>query len=236
MKNILCSETAKEDREKLKQVLESEVPPEVLEAREKIRSGIESGIEELKNHYYIIVMDLCSSSVILEKLQSAGKIRVWRRLWKKIFNHLSRDFYFSVRCKPYKFVGDGFIILYRHQFSQDLFYFMKKLNSISCEFLKEVLDQYKIEPKRFGFAYGIDRGELIKMRLLGQVEFMGEAINAATRLQSQLKADEDACSVMVSEKVYNKITLPQDVKQVEKKCILRNLYEDKEIMCHQIWL
>lgn len=236
MKKILCSKTAKEGREKLKQVLETEVPPEIREAGEKVRSEIETGIEELKNPYYIIVMDLCSSSVILEKLQSAGKIRVWRRLWKKIFKHLSRDFYFSVRCKPYKFVGDGFIILYRYQFSQDLFDFMKKLNSVSCEFLKEVLERYKIEPKRFGFAYGIDRGELIKMRLLGQVEFMGEAINAATRLQSQLKTDEDACSVMVSEKVYNRITLPQDVKQVEKRCVLRNLYDDKEIMCHQIWL
>jgi hypothetical protein len=240
MKEILTSQelsnAVKEKREKVKQVIEEELPEEVKVKGTKIKTEIESGIEELKNHYYIIVMDLCSSSVILEKLQTAGKIKVWRRLWKKIFNHMTRDFYFSIRCKPYKFVGDGFIILYRHQFSQDLFTFMQKLNSLSCQILKEVLDKFEIKPKRFGFAYGIDRGELIKMQLLGNAEFMGEAINAATRLQAQLKADEDACSLMVSEKVYNKIILPGNIKQIEKKCILRNLYDDKEILCHQIWL
>ena len=203
---------------------------------EEISSGIEKGIEELKNYYYIIVMDLCSSSVILEKLQTQGKIRVWRRMWKKIFNYMARDFYFSMRCKPYKFVGDGFIILYRHQFSDDLMDFMKKLNDYSCKVLEDVLEEYGIKPKRFGFCYGIDRGELIPMRLLGQAEFMGEAINAATRLQSQLKADDDACSVMVSEKVFDRMKLPEGTRQVEKKCVLRNLYDDREIFCHQLWL
>lgn len=209
---------------------------ELKDKRKEIASHLEEGIDELKNHYYTIVMDLCSSSVILEKLQKTGKIRVWRKMWKKIFNYMARNPYFSIRCKPYKFVGDGFIILYRHQFQDSLFEFMQKFNEKSVEILDSVLQEYQIQPKRHGFAYGIDRGVLIPMRLLGQSEWMGEAINAAVRLQSQLKADEDANSVMISQKVYEKITLPQNVKQAEKKCILRNLYDDQEINCHQIWL
>lgn len=197
---------------------------------------LEQKIEELKNHYYIIVMDLCSSSVILEKLQTAGKIKVWRKLWKKIFNQLTRKMKFAARCKPYKFIGDGFIILYRHQFSDSLYDFMKDLNEISCTILKEILDEYNIKPKRFGFCYGIDRGELIPTFLLGSKEYMGEAINAATRLQGLLKADEDACSVMVSEKVYEKLVLPEGTKQKTTENILRNLYNDRSICCHQIWL
>lgn len=197
---------------------------------------LEQKIEELKNHYFIIVMDLCSSSVILEKLQTAGKIKVWRKLWKKIFNQLTRKMKFATRCKPYKFIGDGFIILYRHQFSDSLYDFMKDLNEISCTILKEILDEYNIKPKRFGFCYGIDRGELIPTFLLGSKEYMGEAINAATRLQGLLKADEDACSVMVSEKVYEKLVLPEGTKQKTTENILRNLYNDRSICCHQIWL
>ncbi len=207
-----------------------------IEGKKEFLDEIEKRIEDLKNHYYIIVMDLCSSSVILEKLQSAGKIRVWRKLWKKIFNYLTRRIGFSARCRPYKFIGDGFIILYRHQYSASLYQFMSELNKISCKILKEVLDEYDIRPKRFGFCYGIDRGELIPMYLLGQHEFMGEAINAATRLQGLLKSDEDACSVMVSDNVYKKLILPENVKQEEKECVLRNLYNDEKTFCHQIWL
>ena len=73
---------------------------------------------------FIIVMDLCSSSLILEELQKNGKIRVWRRFWKRIFKMMAQNPYMSLRCKPYKFVGDGFIILYRHQFSDSLFEFV----------------------------------------------------------------------------------------------------------------
>lgn len=192
--------------------------------------------ENLKNYYFIIVMDLCSSSVILEKLQNSGNIKVWRRFWKSIFNTLSRNPYFSIRCKPYKFVGDGFIILYRHQFADSLYEFMKKGNQIFCETLEKILTEYKIEPKRFGFAYGIDRGRLIHMNLLGKHEYMGEAINAAVRLQGQLKANEDANSIMISDNVFKMIKVPENVKQVERKCILRNLYDDKELNCRQIWL
>lgn len=213
----------------LKDNIQIEDPNEIVEE-------IEQKIDELKNHYYIIVMDLCSSSVILEKLQMAGKIRVWRRLWKNIFNQLTRKPFFNTRCKPYKFIGDGFIILYRHQYSDSLYNFMEELNKMSCMYLKEVLDEYAIKPKRFGFCYGIDRGQLIHMNLLGKHEYMGEAINAATRLQGLLKADEDACTVMVSDKVYKKLKLPETVKQLEKECILRNLYNDQNACCHQIWL
>lgn len=113
---------------------------------------------------------------------------------------------------------------------------MKDLNEISCTILKEILDEYNIKPKRFGFCYGIDRGELIPTFLLGSKEYMGEAINAATRLQGLLKADEDACSVMVSEKVYEKLVLPEGTKQKTTENILRNLYNDRSICCHQIWL
>lgn len=209
---------------------------DIEEKGSMIVEKIEQKVEDIKNYYYIIVMDLCSSSVILEKLQTAGKIKVWRSFWKKIYHQLKTKMYYNSRCRPYKFVGDGFIILYRHQYDGSLFEFMQKLNEMSCNFLKEILEEYQIQPKRFGFCYGIDRGIIIPMHLLGKHEYVGEAINAATRLQGLLKENEDACSVMVADHVYERLSLPKDVRQKEKECILRNLYNDKNTCCHQIWL
>ena len=189
-----------------------------------------------QSHYTVIVMDLCSSSVILEKLQMHGNIKKWRKMWGKIFNHLIRNPYFSQRCVPYKFVGDGFIILYRSYYASSLIEFMHRLDTMACKHLDAILNEFNITPKRHGFCYGIDEGNLVSMKLLAKTEYMGEAINAATRLQSQLKAPEDASSIMFSEAVYAKITIPQDMKQQERKCVLRNLYDDREILCHQLWI
>ncbi len=186
--------------------------------------------------YFVIVMDLCSSSVILEKLQMHGDIKIWRKMWKKIFNHMIKTPYFSQRCVPYKFVGDGFIILFRSMYADSLLSFMQRLDTMACSHLDAILNEYHITPKRHGFCYGIDGGKLITMNLLGKTEYMGEAINAATRLQSQLKNPKDAESIMVSESVYEKITIPPDIKQMERNCVLRNLYDDQEIRCHQLWL
>lgn len=186
--------------------------------------------------YYVVIFDVCSSSVILEKLQQLNKLKLWRKMWKRIFTYANRIAGERGKCRVYKFVGDGFILLYFPNKKDSLLSFCDNIIKFVSSELEKITSQNNIEPKRKGITIGIDKGKLIPMRLYGSKEYMGEAINVAARLQAILKKPEDVNTVLVSKKVY------QDVKSfigqrkvVQTKQILHNLFDDTEVDCYQIY-
>lgn len=185
--------------------------------------------------YYVVVFDLCSSSVILEKLQEDNKLKIWRKFWTKVF-HFANDIAGERgKCKVYKFVGDGFIFLYFSTKKDTLLDFCDEIMSFVNSNLDQIIKENNIKPKRHGITIGIDKGTLIPMRLYGSKEYMGEAINVAARLQALLKKPEDSNTILVSQKVFDDIkpTLG-DRKFLIQKQVLHNLFDDNEVDCFQI--
>jgi len=54
-----------------------------------------------------------------------------------------------------------------------------------------VLPLLQRKPCPFGLTFGIDTGELVRMRMSGQEEYLGRAINMAARLQGATKSLSD---------------------------------------------
>lgn len=186
--------------------------------------------------YYVVIFDVCSSSVFLEKLQENNKIKVWKKMWTDIFHYANKIAGERGKCKVYNFVGDGFIFLY-YPFKKDsLLKFCDNLIKYVNENLQRILLENDIKPKRVGITIGIDKGTLTLMRLYGSKEYMGEAINVAARLQSSLKGPEDTNTILVSEKVYEDIKPNLGDREVrQQRQVLRNLFNDKEVDCYQIF-
>ena len=188
------------------------------------------------SQYYVIVVDLCSSSVILEKLQEQDKLRVWRKFWKGIFNHVSKLSWNGAKCIVYKFVGDGFILLYRPHYARDIMAFCESLKTYINENTNQIIeDHISGFSGRTGITIGIDKGEVIRMRLRGNPEYMGKAINVAARLQSLLKLPEHSNKLLVSMAVKNEIQeqIGDAVcKPVEES--LHNLYGNSHITFYEI--
>lgn len=91
----------------------------------------------------------------------------------------------------YKFVGDGWILLFPTEFpSGELFSLLKRLcekhNDVHETLLKPVLRR-PIEP--IGLTFGLEVGRLIGFRMNGRDEKVGRAINYACRFQSVVEPD-----------------------------------------------
>lgn len=188
-------------------------------------------------NYYVVVFDVCSSSVILEKLQELDKLKIWRKFWNKTFRYLNNIAGERGKCTVYKFVGDGFILLYYTLNKKTLLDFCDKVIKFMNDKLSAIVTEYNIQTKRLGITIGIDKGILIPMRFYGSKEYTGKAINIASRLQSLLKKPEDTNTILVSPQVYQDITpqLKEGNRSVtETRQVLHNLFNDEEFLCYRI--
>ncbi len=190
----------------------------------------------IAGEYYVIVFDLCSSSVLLEKIQEQNELRVWKKFWEDIFKYLNKISSNGARCVVYKFIGDGFILLYRPQYAKSILSFCDSIkiyiNGKVDSIVKEHINEY---PERIGITIGIEKGKLIQMRLYGNIEYMGRAINVAARLQSILRLPEHSNKLLVSVAVKNEIheqINDRACKPVE--VTLRNLYGNESVTCYEI--
>jgi hypothetical protein len=88
---------------------------------------------------------------------------------------------------------------------------------------------------RVGVTMGMDKGQVIMMRLYGNKEYMGKAINAAARFQSLLKLPEESNKLIVSAAVKADIQGQLGgARTRERKEVLRNLYGNEAVPCFEI--
>ena len=186
--------------------------------------------------YYVIVFDLCSSSIILEDLQNQNQLNKWKEFWEEIHHYLLKSSHSEEKFIIYKFVGDGFILLYKPEYEDILIRFCLRISKIINEKVEEIIEKYlNIRPDRIGMTIGIDKGKLIKFKISKSYEYTGKAINVASRLQSSLKKPEHANKMLISKIVKNKVCINYNsniYKSVERT--LSNLYGDKSFYCYEI--
>jgi hypothetical protein len=146
----------------------------------------------------------------------------------------------KVLFDPYKFTGDGWILLFpaitkgelMFAFLQNLCRFFKK------EFKDRVFRHLGTPPSLMGLTFGIEKGPLRAITMYGQQEYIGRALNVACRLQASIK-DKDhspAYKALVSNAAYIKYfsAAAVGVKLWKVKRKLRNIRGGAYFRCIKI--
>lgn len=137
----------------------------------------------------VIFSDICSSTAIVEDLKASDNLGSWVNLLIRLKEDISSSGG-NKGVEMYKFVGDGWVLLAPHNIGQDVLF--EFLYDFFCAF-GIGLDQENINgllsrrPKPMGLTFGIDSGDLIKLEMNGQIEYVGRPLNVAARLQGAAK-------------------------------------------------
>ncbi len=107
------------------------------------------------------------------------------------------------------------------------------------EFYRQVLKYLGARPAITGLTVGIEKGYLLPLKMYGQDEYVGWALNVACRLQGAVKdgAGSPAYKALVSNEVYNDYLAPAEGFKVQRvKRTLKNIRGNAEYHCRKIHL
>jgi class 3 adenylate cyclase len=189
----------------------------------------------------VVAFDMCSSSNIIDDLTRSRNVQSLSRFFGALERHLARERNSTIAFDPYKFTGDGWLLLFpANTDGARLLGFLERLCLFFVvEFRRVVLPHLGRKPALVGVTFGIEKGDVIPITLHGQREYVGRAINVACRLQAALKdkATSPAYSALVSNRVYSDYfvhTTPHRVHKVTRT--LRNIDGGAEFECRRVWL
>lgn len=187
----------------------------------------------------VIFSDICSSTTILEDLKATDNLGSWVNL----LINLKENFigWGQQRgIEMHKFIGDGWVFLAAHDITKDrLFGFLDQCWYILDIAMREenIYDKLSRTPEPLGLTFGIDSGELIKLEMNEQVEYVGRPLNVAARLQGAAKKYSKGNSVsgLISRsalaQLRGEITDPDFSKFEPVKVSLKNIGGGQEIDC-----
>ena len=186
--------------------------------------------------YYVLVFDVCSSSSILENLQTNDNLVEWKKFWEGINSFLKEKSDSNKFFINYKFVGDGFILLFDIKYINEIISFSRELAKFLNETLDELINLHvDTVPNRKGITIGIERGKLIRIDIGGVPEYCGKAINVAARLQASLKDPEHVNKALISKRVRNDIRPSgRPTIFIERERKLPNLFGDSRFYCYEM--
>ena len=165
--------------------------------------------EEVRiERHLVIVFDICSSTIILEDLKQTDNLKCWRDLLIGLKNFL-RSHESLPLLQIYKFIGDGWILLAPADTPRnDVLEFLKNLASVfSMLFHKDINPNLQEQPRDVGITVGVDRGELIRLEMNEQIEYIGRPLNVASRLQGATRELEGGRSnqALFARPTYNSL-------------------------------
>ena len=186
--------------------------------------------------YTVLIFDICSSTVFIEDLVKTDELDSYCNLLKDFKHFLSALNIDGMTI--YKFLGDGFVLLFDKKV---LFDEVLMVSKRTAEYAKERIALFvrdNIETTvipRIGITIGIDIGNLKAIKLNGETEFIGRAINVSSRLQSSLKDKEHVNKILMSVKAYKNI-IGQDIKRkcIERERVFRNISDNNRTRCYEL--
>lgn len=188
----------------------------------------------------VVFFDICSSSTMLEDLNSTGNLRRMRDLIIDLKEFLAAEARL-VGFTPYKFIGDGWVLLFPPDVrGGTLIAFLEKLSRRYRDAATEYLGGYlQRTPELMGLTFGVDRGSLVRIEMLRRLEYIGRALNVASRLQSGIK-DKDAqpaYKVLFSRHSFADLHLQKGSRRaVIVKRVLRNIQDNRPCECVKLTL
>ena len=188
----------------------------------------------------VVIFDMCSSSNMLENLLLTENVKAMRNLILSVKSFL-KDCELKEKCEVYKFIGDGWILLFPPRVpGVNLISFMEELSGHYAQKLeKYIIPHLETKPKIMGLSFGVDRGRLVRFTMMEKVEFIGRPINIAARLQSAIKEKDDdpAYKVLFSRRYYNTLGLPKGYRGAKRaRRTLRNILGGENYLCMKLKL
>ena len=183
----------------------------------------------------VIVFDICSSTSILEDLKQTDNVQKWRNFLIALKDTLLFETE-GLEVQIYKFIGDGWIFLLPVDISRDqLLEFLASLcNFFDSCFNTQIRPHLQRQPSPVGLTFGVDAGELVRIEMNDQIEYLGRPLNVASRLQNAIKelAGGPEYKALFSKHAYNSLSLTQqherDPRAKEVRLSLRNISNNAE--------
>lgn len=187
----------------------------------------------------VLVIDICSSTEIIEDLLRTGNSLAWISFLDSLYCDYKQD-QKDLGFHLYKFTGDGWILLCNPEcdLQRILRYICELSKNFDNNFKEKISPCLEREPDLTGLTFGLDSGDLISITMNAE-EYIGRAINMACRLQSVIE-DTDILSgyrVMISKQLFQRM---QDNLEdfhpelVERR--LKNIMSGGEYPCYRLAL
>lgn len=192
-------------------------------------------LDKIIVRHTVLSFDICSSTKIMENLLITGNLNLWRDFLINIKEFLIDEDH-ALPFNLYNFTGDGWIMLFDYQINgTSLLSFLDSFcTHFSTTFDKKIKKVLETTPSLTGITFGMDRGELIKVRMNKRIEYIGRAINMACRLQSAIKDRDPHCEykLLMTKDLYSSIRADVPVGKFLKALRSgRNIAGGKEIEC-----
>jgi class 3 adenylate cyclase len=188
----------------------------------------------------VVFFDICSSSNMLEDLILSENLRSMRDLILTVRGFIKKEALLQ-GFEVYKFIGDGWVLLFPpDRTGESLVTFLEELCRLFQKHWKRyVLPRLQSHPTVVGLTFGIDRGELVKFRMMGQPEYIGRALNVASRLQGAVKQKDEnpAYKVLFSNPSFKTLSFPTQFRPLKTvTCTLRNIQGGAKYSCVKMTL
>ena len=190
----------------------------------------------------IVFFDICSSTLILEELHRTENEKLWRDILIDIKKYL-RIKRSSVGFELYKFLGDGWILLFDPgPNGLEILQFLleglsRKFASLYEHHIKKVLTtQISI----VGLRFGMDIGSCISFTMNQQREYTGRPLNVAARLQDAIgqRDSKPQNKVLVTNNLYATFTDKRKIRRKYKvwqiKRVLKNISGGEDYRCLKV--
>lgn len=193
----------------------------------------------------VTFFDICSSSKIIEDLASRGELVFWRKALKSIEKTLE-DKSSSLEFSIYKFLGDGWVLIFDSDTDKKalLLFFSELCDMYSSHFKKRIENRLSTKVEPVGLTFGLDIGRIHRVLIGNVMEYIGESLNIAARLQCSIpdprdREDNPANQLMMLNRNYHNYFKPEvhdeyTIKRVDRT--LKNIRNNDTFRCLRIWL
>jgi len=172
----------------------------------------------------IVVVDICSSSDIIEEVTLNEELQRLRNLFINMKQYLVQEST-TLNFEIHKFTGDGWILLFpENSQMKKIMDFVQKLSKyFQNEFDNKIKPIMNTLPSVIGLTFGAEEGKLIKMVMRGKTEYIGRPFNIACRLQSRINAKDghNEYKMLISNRFYS--NYKQDFESYNPQHIVRTL-------------
>ncbi len=206
--------------------------PSVAKVRNFVLSAEERAEDErvVTTEKLVVFVDICSSSSIVDNLIVNRKEQLYRALLVTLKRFLQEsELCASENSEIYKFIGDGWVLLFPTDVqATKLVAFLTELSQVCRENLTKLEDQLSRVPKVMGLTFGIDHGDVIRLVMNGRPEYIGRALNIASRLQGKVKEiapESPGYKALMSRRTFKHIRPPCPAEQ--RFTHLNNIYEEE---------
>ncbi len=185
----------------------------------------------------VVFFDICSSTTILENFILTDNQKRWRNFLIDFKNYLRKQ-QSSVEFKMYKFLGDGWILLFKPQSKgMEIFQLLENLSDMfNSLYRRRIRNFMTTKISTVGLTFGMDTGLCISFRLNERREYVGRPLNVAGRLQSSVGPNK----CLVSKNLYATFKDRREIRRKYKvrgvKRQLKNISEGKNYKCIKVEL